>query len=215
MPRARRRRANRAKLAKLADMSVWLSTLALGAVLEHATFAGGCFWCMEEPFDGLPGVSEVLPGYTGGTKNKPTYAEVSSGSTGHAEAVDVTFDPAKITYDRLLDVYWHQVDPTNADGQFCDHGHQYRSAIFYHGEKQKAAAEASRAALNQLPKFKAKVVTEITEAKTFFPAEEYHQHYYKKNPVRYGYYRFSCGRDRVLNGFWGGGGGGSEKAPPL
>ena len=168
-----------------------------------AVFAGGCFWCMEAPFDHLPGVIEVLPGYTGGTKENPTYEEVSAGGTGHAESVQVTFDPSKTSYDKLLDVYWHQVDPTTPNAQFCDHGTQYRSAIFVQNDAQLAAAEASKATLEKSGKFKAKIVTEITRATKFYVAEDYHQHYYKKNPVRYKYYRYSCGRDQYLDAIWG------------
>jgi len=171
--------------------------------MEHATFAGGCFWCMEPPFTNLPGVVQVLPGYTGGKQGNPTYEEVSAGGTGHAESVDVTFDPRQITYDKLLDIFWHQVDPTTPDAQFCDHGNQYRTAIFYHGEDQRRLAETSKQAQEKSGRFKAKIVTEITAATTFYPAEEYHRQYFKKNPIRYKYYRSSCGRDQYLDGIWG------------
>jgi peptide-methionine (S)-S-oxide reductase len=167
----------------------------------HATFAGGCFWCMVHPFQVLPGVASVTSGYTGGTKNKPTYEEVSSGGTGHAESVDVVYDPAKVSYEKLLDVFWHNVDPLAKNFQFCDHGTQYRSAIFYHDETQKRLAEASRAGVQK--RFKQPVATEITPASTFWRAEEYHQDYYKKNPLRYNFYRSSCGRDHRLEELWG------------
>jgi len=171
--------------------------------LEKAVFAGGCFWCMEHPFDQLPGVVSVIPGYTGGHTKNPTYEEVSSGSTGHAESVRIVFDPAKISYRRLLQVFWHNVDPTDAGGQFCDRGSQYRSAIFYQNESQRKAAEESLAELMKTKPFPEKIVTQIVAGSTFWPAEKYHWHYYKKNPIRYRYYRFSCGRDARLEALWG------------
>ena len=174
-----------------------------GAPLAKATFAGGCFWCMEPPFDRVPGVVSTTSGYTGGTKVDPTYEEVSAGGTGHAESVEVLYDPAKVSYERLLDVFWHNVDPTVRDRQFCDTGHQYRTAIFYHDETQKRLAEQSKAALEKSKPFKEEIVTEIVPAGRFYPAEEYHQDYYKKNPVRYKFYRFNCGRDRRLEQLWG------------
>ena len=174
-----------------------------GAKLEKATFAGGCFWCLEAPFDKLPGVVSVTVGYTGGQVKNPTYEEVSAGGTGHAESVQIVFDPAKIGYDRLLELFWHNIDPTVKDRQFCDVGHQYRSAIFYHSPDQQTMALRSKAALEKNKPFAAPVVTEIVPAGEFFPAEEYHQHYYKKNPIRYTYYRSSCGRDRRLKELWG------------
>ena len=173
------------------------------ATTEKATFAGGCFWCMEAPFDKLPGVVSVTPGYTGGQMKNPTYEQVSDGGTGHAESVQIVFDPSKTSYNKLLDIYWHNIDPTVPDRQFCDVGSQYRSAIFYHGEEQHRAALQSKAALEKNKPFKAAVVTEITPAGEFYPAEEYHQHYYKKNPLRYKYYRNGCGRDRRLRELWG------------
>jgi peptide-methionine (S)-S-oxide reductase len=173
------------------------------AATEKATFAGGCFWCMEAPFDKLPGVVSVTPGYTGGQMKNPTYEQVSDGGTGHAESVQIVFDPSKTSFSKLLDIYWHNIDPTVPDRQFCDVGSQYRSAIFYHGEEQHRAALQSKAALEKNKPFKAAVVTEITPAGEFYPAEEYHQHYYKKNPLRYKYYRNGCGRDRRLRELWG------------
>lgn len=171
------------------------------ADLAKATFAGGCFWCMEPPFDKLDGVISTTSGYTGGTKKNPTYEEVSSGTTGHAEAVEITYDPAKITYAKLLDVFWHNVDPLTPNRQFCDSGSQYRTAIFYHDENQKRLAEESKKALSK--RFKEPIVTQIVPAKEFYPAEEYHQNYYIKNPLRYKFYRYSCGRDRRLEEVWG------------
>ncbi len=167
-----------------------------------ATFAGGCFWCMVHPFDSLDGVISVTSGYTGGDKVNPTYEEVSDGGTGHAESVQIKYDPTKISYEKLLEVYWHNIDPTVKDQQFCDHGHQYRSAIFYHNDEQKRLAEQSKQKLIDSGKFE-HVYTEIVPASTFYPAEEYHQDYYKKNPIRYKYYRYSCGRDHRLKELWG------------
>ncbi len=174
-----------------------------GARLEKATFAGGCFWCMESPFDSLPGVASVTVGYTGGRTVKPTYEEVSAGGTGHAESIEVVFDPSRIGYGKLLDVFWRNVDPTTPSRQFCDVGTQYRTAIFYHGGEQKALAEASKTALEESKRLPGRIVTEIAPAGEFWPAEEYHQHYYKKNPIRYKYYRYSCGRDQRLEELWG------------
>jgi peptide-methionine (S)-S-oxide reductase len=178
---------------------------APGHSTAHATFAGGCFWCMVHPFDQLPGVISVTSGYTGGAKKKPSYAEVSSGTTGHAESVDVVYDPARIGYEKLLDVYWHNVDPFAKNYQFCDHGTQYRSAIFVHDETQKRLAEAAKAEIQK--RFKQPIQTEITPASAFWPAEDEHQDYYKKNPVRYKFYRTSCGRDHRLREIWGTSGG--------
>lgn len=173
------------------------------AATAKATFAGGCFWCMEPPFDKLDGVISTTSGYTGGTKINPTYQEVSAGATGHAEAVQVEYDPKRVRYEKLLDVFWHNVDPTQKDGQFCDHGRQYRTAIFVHDAEQKRLADASKAALAKSKPFKGDIVTEIVPATTFYPAEEYHQDYYMKNPLRYKLYRTSCGRDARLKEVWG------------
>jgi len=170
-----------------------------------ATFAGGCFWCMEPPFDELDGVVSTISGYTGGQKKNPTYEEVSAGITGHAEAVQVAYDPAKISYTKLLEVFWRNIDPTTPNRQFCDRGTQYRSGIFYHDKTQKQLAEDSKRKLEELPQLKGKVVTEILPLTEFYPAEEYHQDYYKKNPIRYKSYRFGCGRDRRLQELWGAG----------
>ena len=166
-----------------------------------ATFAGGCFWCMEPPYDELEGVISTISGYIGGTKRNPTYEEVSGGSTGHAEAVQIAYDPTKISYEKLLDVFWRNIDPLTANAQFCDSGSQYRSAIFYHDEAQKNLAEGSKKRLQS--RFKQPIVTEIVRATEFYPAEDYHQDYYKKNPVRYKIYRYGCGRDQRLQTLWG------------
>jgi len=171
--------------------------------LEHATFAAGCFWCMEHPFDELPGVISTTSGYTGGHKDHPTYEEVSAGGTGHAESVDVLFDPKIISYQQLLSVYWRNSDPTTPNRQFCDVGTQYRPAIFYHNETQKKLAEASKLALEKSKPFAAPIVTEIVAAGRFWPAEEYHQNFYLKNPLRYKFYRYNCGRDQRLEQLWG------------
>jgi peptide-methionine (S)-S-oxide reductase len=171
--------------------------------LEKATFAGGCFWCMEHPFDEIPGVVSVTSGYTGGHKKNPTYEEVSAGGSGHAESVQIVYDPSKVTYERLLNVFWHNIDPTAKDRQFCDSGYQYRSAIFYHNDKQHRLALQSKALLEKNKTFKEPVVTEVVQATEFYPAEDYHQHYYKKNPIRYKYYRSGCGRDQKLKELWG------------
>jgi peptide-methionine (S)-S-oxide reductase len=175
-----------------------------GSALATATFAGGCFWCMEPPFDALDGVVSTTSGYTGGSKRNPTYEQVSAGRTGHAEAVQVRFDPNRISYEQLLGVFWRNIDPTVADRQFCDVGHQYRSAIFYHDEEQRRLAEASKGKLMADKPFAAPIVTEIVQGSTFYPAEGYHQDYYEKNPVRYKFYRHRCGRDERLEELWGG-----------
>lgn len=171
--------------------------------LAKATFAGGCFWCMEPPFDKLEGIVSTTSGYIGGQTKDPTYKQVSAGGTGHTEAVQIVYDPTKISYGKLLDVFWRNIDPTTANAQFCDHGSQYRSGIFYHDESQKQLAEASKQALMTTKPFKEPIVTEITEASTFYPAEDYHQDYYLKNPLRYKYYRYNCGRDQRLRELWG------------
>jgi len=174
-----------------------------GTTYEKATFAGGCFWCMEAPFDKLKGVIAVTVGYTGGRMENPTYEEVSSGRTGHAESVEILYDPAQISYATLLDVFWHNIDPTTRDREFVDVGNQYRTAIFYHSEEQKRLAEESKRKLDASGKFGKPIVTEIVPAGKFYPAEDYHQHYYKKNPTRYKFYRFNSGRDQYLDRIWG------------
>ena len=168
-----------------------------------ATFAGGCFWCVEADFDKVAGVISTTSGYAGGSVANPTYYQVSAGSTGHTEAVEVTFDPAKISYDKLLDVFWVNHDPTVKDRQFCDAGSQYRPEIFYHSEEQKRLAEASKAKWEKQKPFRQPILTPITQASEFYPAEDYHQDYYEKNPLRYKFYRLNCGRDQRLEELWG------------
>jgi len=167
-----------------------------------ATFAGGCFWCMEADFDKVPGVLSTTSGYTGGHVANPTYHQVSAGGTGHAESVEVVYDPSKVSYQQLLTYYWHHVDPTAKNRQFCDVGSQYRTAIFYHDEEQRLLAEASKQAA-QATLAPRKVYTEIVKAGPFYQAEAYHQDYYEKNPLRYKFYRFNCGRDQRLEALWG------------
>ena len=187
-------RAPEAKAAKVATSQDHRAT---------AIFAGGCFWCMEPPFDKLPGVLSTTSGYVGGHVANPTYKQVSAGGTGHAEAVMVEYDPAKVSYEKLLDVFWHNIDPVAVDRQFCDSGDQYRSAIFPIGDEQRRAAAASKLKWQSSGRFDRPIATEIVAATTFYPAEDYHQDYYEKNPVRYRYYRFSCGRDGRLDEVWG------------
>lgn len=170
--------------------------------LDKATFAGGCFWCMEPPFEKLDGVKEVISGYTGGHKKNPTYKEVSADTTGHVEAVEVIFDPAKVSYEKLLEVFWKQVDPTDPGGQFVDRGSSYVTGIFYHTQEQKRLAEASKKRLEQSKRYDKAIVTPIRPAGPFYRAEEYHQDYYKKNPIRYKYYRYNSGRDKYLERVW-------------
>jgi peptide-methionine (S)-S-oxide reductase len=170
---------------------------------EVAVFGMGCFWGAERLFWKLPGVYSTAVGYAGGLTPNPTYEETCTGLTGHAEAVQVVYDPKKVSYEKLLDVYWHNVDPTQKEGQFCDHGNQYRTAIFVHDDAQRQAAEAAKAALVKSKPFKGDIVTQIVPATTFYPAEEYHQDYYLKNPVRYRFYRTGCGRDARLKELWG------------
>jgi peptide-methionine (S)-S-oxide reductase len=168
-----------------------------------ATFAGGCFWCMEPPFDELDGVLSTTSGYTDGHRKNPTYQEVSAGDTGHTEAIQIEYDPEKISYAQLLEVFWKNIDPTTKDAQFCDHGSQYRSGIYYHDEAQRKAAQTSLESLQKNKPFKAAIATELDAASAFYPAEDYHQNYYQKNPVRYKYYRYRCGRDQRLDELWG------------
>ncbi len=211
-------RVLRPNLAVIKNLSTLFSVAALGFAVgafaqtpaaapttttAKATFAGGCFWCMEAPFDKTDGVISTTSGYIGGTKKNPTYQEVSAGSTGHTEAVQIVYDPKKVTYEKLLNVFWRNIDPTVKDQQFCDVGTQYRSGVFYHDDAQKAAAEKSKTDLAKTKPFKANIVTEITAASEFYPAEEYHQDYYTKNPVRYNFYRKGCGRDARLKELWG------------
>jgi peptide-methionine (S)-S-oxide reductase len=171
--------------------------------LEKATFAAGCFWCTEEAFEKVPGVTGAVSGYIGGKVKNPSYDQVSSGRTGHTEAVEVTFDPAKVSYDKLLDVFWVNHDPTVKDRQFCDGGSQYRPEIFYHSEEQKRLAEASKAKWEKQKPFRQPILTPITQASDFYPAEEYHQDYYKKNALQYRFYVTGCGRYQRLDSLWG------------
>lgn len=173
------------------------------APAAKAYFAGGCFWCMEEAFEKVDGVIAIVSGYMGGTVADPTYEQVSAGQTGHAESVEVSYDPVKVSYQKLLDAFWRNVDPVTPNAQFCDHGNQYRSAIFYGTDDEKRLAEASKAAIEQSRRFKEPIVTQMVKASTFYPAEEYHQDFYKKNPIRYKYYKFSCGRAQRLEALWG------------
>jgi peptide-methionine (S)-S-oxide reductase len=189
-------------------LPVWLSFIAsAGTQLNEppktaiATFAGGCFWCVEADFDKVGGVISTTSGYTGGRTPNPTYEEVSRGGTGHAESVEIGYDPAKVSYEKLLDVFWHDIDPLAKNSQFCDHGDQYRTAIFYHDEEQRRFAEASKTAVQA--RFKQPIATQITAAGPFYRAEDYHQDYYLKNPIRYKFYRFNCGRDARLEELWG------------
>lgn len=168
-----------------------------------AYFAGGCFWCMEEVFEKVEGVLAVTSGYMGGQKANPTYEEVSAGNTGHAETVEVLYDPARISYQQLLDHFWKNVDPLTPNAQFCDHGSQYRSAIFYSSEEERRLAEASKQAIVQSKRFTQPIVTEIVPATSFYKAEEYHQDFYKKNPIRYKFYKTTCGRAQRLEQLWG------------
>jgi peptide-methionine (S)-S-oxide reductase len=191
-------------LSLLLSLGALASAMGQGSEPQRtavATFAGGCFWCVEADFDKVDGVISTTSGYTGGRTANPTYEQVSHGGTGHAESVEIVYDPAKVSYKKLLDVFWHDIDPLAKDRQFCDHGDQYRSAIFYHDEEQRALAEASKAAVGK--RFEQPVATQIVPAGAFYKAEEYHQDYYKKNPIRYKFYRYNCGRDARLEELWG------------
>lgn len=177
---------------------------ASGDIRHHAEIvvAGGCFWCVESDFDKVDGVLETISGYTGGHVQNPTYKQVSRENTGHYEAVRVIYDPSVVTYDELLDYYWRHVDPTDADGQFCDRGDSYRTAIFVETDEEREAAEASKAALNALDILPGEIVTPIKDRGTFWPAEDYHQNYYKTHPIKYSYYRHACGRDKRVKEVW-------------
>ena len=179
------------------------ATLDAGPGLAKATFAGGCFWCMEPPFDKLDGVISTTSGYTGGERRNPTYQEVAGGRTRHAEAVEIVYDPSQISYGQLLDVFWMNVDPLTRNRQFCDGGAQYRTAIFFHDDEQKRLARDTKQRIDDSGRFGQPVVTEIVEAGEFWAAEEYHQDYYMKNPIRYKFYRYGCGRDKRLDELWG------------
>jgi peptide-methionine (S)-S-oxide reductase len=198
---------------------IWAAALAFGAVslapaqaqpkpgakpvTAKASFAGGCFWCMEEVYDKVPGVTATVSGYMGGRVKNPTYEQVSTARTGHAEVVQVEYDPARVSYAKLVEVFWRNIDPTQKDAQFCDYGSQYRSGIFFHDEEQKRVAEASRTALQKSKPFKGEIVTEITKAAEFYAAEGYHQGYYLNNPARYKFYKTGCGREARLQQLWG------------
>jgi peptide-methionine (S)-S-oxide reductase len=190
-------------IAALALVLAFGTASAQGKDLQTAIFAGGCFWCVESDFDKVPGVVSTTSGFTGGHTDHPSYHEVSAGGTGHAESVEIRFDPKVVSYRKLLDVYWHSIDPTTKDRQFCDVGTQYRTAIFYLNDEQKRLAEQSKAEIERTKPFKAPIVTEIVKAGRFWPAEEYHQDYYKKNPLRYHFYREGCGRDARVKALWG------------
>ncbi len=177
---------------------------AVAANSEKASLAGGCFWCMEPPYEKLDGINEVISGYMGGHKKDPTYREVTAGKTGHKEAVEFMFDPEKISYEEILDIFWRQIDPTDDGGQFVDRGSSYRTAIFYHSEEQRRLAEKSLEKLNNSGRYDKPIVTEIRPASVFYRAEDYHQDYYKKNPIRYKFYRYRSGRDQYLKEIWGG-----------
>ena len=183
---------------------------APAAPLAKATFAGGCFWCVEADFDKVDGVISTTSGYIGGRVVNPTYEQVSAGSTGHTEAVEIVFDPRRVSYEKLLEAFWVSIDPTVVNRQFCDVGSQYRTGIFVHDEAQRRAAEASKAKLANSKPFRDPIVTPVEAATTFYPAEEYHQDYYRKNPVRYRYYRSGCGRDARLKELWGTRAGGAK-----
>jgi peptide-methionine (S)-S-oxide reductase len=179
------------------------SKAAAEATLGKAYFAGGCFWCMEEAFEKIEGVLSATSGYMGGTAANPSYEDVSSGRTGHAESVEVVYDPAKVSYQKLLDAFWRNVDPITPNAQFCDHGSQYRSAIFFQTDEEKRASDTSKQAIEQSKRFTEPIVTQIVMASRFYSAEEYHQDFYKKNPVRYKFYKYSCGRAQRLEELWG------------
>lgn len=191
------------KLLVLLLLSVPFPAKLIAAQTQTATFAGGCFWCMEAPFDQLDGVISTTSGYTGGHQKDPTYKQVSSGNSGHTEAVQIVFDPKKISYAQLLQTFWRNIDPLAQNQQFCDVGTQYRSGIYYHDTDQEKAAKQSLQQLQKSKPFAGTIVTEILPAATFYAAEEYHQDYYLKNPLRYKYYRYSCGRDQRLQELWG------------
>jgi peptide-methionine (S)-S-oxide reductase len=213
------------QLVSYAAAAAWLiasamagaQTTAAPAATAKATFAGGCFWCVEADFDKVPGVKSTTSGYIGGKVANPSYDQVSSKQTGHAEAVEVVYDPKVVSYEQLLEYFWHTIDPTTKDRQFCDAGSPYRTGIFVHDAQQLAAAQASKAALEKSKPFKEPVVTEISMATAFYAAEDYHQDYYKTNPIRYKYYRNGCGRDERLKQLWGAAPmpPGSAGAPPI
>ena len=201
----------RARLRLNLVIFCWMLAIGLGPGIgmsdqtapAKAFFAGGCFWCMEEAFEKVEGVVSVTSGYMGGRVANPTYEQVSAGGTGHAEAVEVVYDPAKVGYTKLLEEFWRNVDPLTANAQFCDHGSQYRSVIFYVSDEEKGLAVDSMQAIEQSRRFNQPIATEVVKASEFYPAEDYHQDFYKKNPIRYKFYKFSCGRAQRLEELWG------------
>jgi peptide-methionine (S)-S-oxide reductase len=192
------------RLALLGSITLWSGSVNVGAAAPaKAYFAGGCFWCMEEAFEQVEGVITVVSGYMGGTVANPSYEQVSGGSTGHAESIEVSYDPAKVSYQKLLDVFWHNVDPITPNAQFCDHGSQYRSAVFYGTDEEQRLSEESKMAIERSKQFSVPIVTQLVKASVFYLAEDYHQDYYKKNPLRYKYYKYGCGRAQRLQALWG------------
>lgn len=191
-------------LVTCATLAGWFSSEVQSApTTAKAYFAGGCFWCMEEAFEKVDGVIAVVSGYMGGTVANPTYEQVSDGRTGHAESIEVTYDPTKVTYQKLLDAFWRNIDPVTPNAQFCDHGIQYRAVVFYTTDEEKQLSEESKNKIEQSKRLPAPIVTQLVQASTFYQAEDYHQDYYKKNPLRYKYYKFSCGRAQRLEALWG------------
>lgn len=191
-------------LVTCATLAGWPSSGVQGAATTtKAYFAGGCFWSMELAFEQVDGVLEVVSGYMGGTVANPTYDQVSAGKTGHVESVEVTYDPSKVSYHKLLDVFWHNIDPVTPNGQFCDYGNQYRTAIFYTTDEEKQLSEESKSKIEQSKRLPAPIVTRLAKASSFYPAEDYHQDFYKKNPIRYNYYKLGCGRAKRLEALWG------------
>lgn len=187
----------------LAGSLVSMALAVENPTLAKAAFAGGCFWCMEEAFEKVAGVTSVTSGYMGGRVEHPSYEQVSAGGTGHAEAVEVLYDPQKVSYAKLLEAFWHNVDPVTANAQFCDHGSQYRAVIFYQTDAEKRLAEESKRTIEQSKRFAQPIVTELVMASQFYPAEDYHQDFYKKNPIRYKFYKYNCGRAQRLEELWG------------
>jgi peptide-methionine (S)-S-oxide reductase len=191
-------------LSVLGSLTLWSGNMdARATVPAKAYFAGGCFWCMEEAFEQVEGVIEVVSGYMGGTVANPRYEQVSGGSTGHAESVEVSYDPAKVSFQKLLDVFWRNVDPITPNAQFCDHGSQYRSAVFYGTDEEQRLSEESKAAIERSKRFSAPIATQLVKVSVFYQAEDSHQDYYKKNPLRYKYYKYGCGRAQRLETLWG------------
>ncbi|TKS61780.1 MAG: peptide-methionine (S)-S-oxide reductase [Nitrospira sp.] len=191
-------------LCALGGIAVWSPIVAIEAAPPaKAYFAGGCFWCMEDAFEKVDGVIAVVSGYMGGTVANPTYEQVSAGQTGHAESVEVSYDPAKVSYQKLLEAFWRNVDPVTPNAQFCDHGSQYRSAVYYGTDEEKRLSEESKSAIERSKRFSEPIVTQLVKASMFYTAEDYHQDFYKKNPIRYKYYKFNCGRAQRLEALWG------------